>query len=369
MVYHLLPELDVFDELRGGALSKMVANLMKFDCSTVVAFGASRNPWGFSDDRIMVVPIWQPRKSMRFNQVLPLALKVMLYRQTFRPLVERLRPKDVVWCHHHPFVAAAIEKLVHDRGAKLIYQHHDGRSSYPTRVALASFKPDIWVFGSEALRAKYLEHYPHWRNTTILPYGADIKLFSPRSNGSGQGSVPVVIYAGRVQPEKGVHVLLAAVKRLNQRRIPIMCRIVGSHFAGGTKDTPYIRSLRQENTENVEFLGYRLAADLAEDYRSADIFCCPSIWFEAFGMVNVEAMACGLPVVASRVGGIPEIAAEGGVLLVDPGSVDQLADALERLVSDKAVRESMGRDARASAVRRFSWQVAARQYLKVVESC
>jgi glycosyltransferase involved in cell wall biosynthesis len=93
-----------------------------------------------------------------------------------------------------------------------------------------------------------------------------------------------------------------------------------------------MRKLFKTKPSNVEFKGYRSAKDIGEEYRAADILCCPSIWQEPFGNVLIEAMACGIPVVATRVGGIPEIAAEGGVQLVEPNSAVELANALQKLI-------------------------------------
>src|SRR6202041_3487709 len=95
---------------------------------------------------------------------------------------------------------------------------------------------------------------------------------------------------------------------------------------------------------------------------------CPSIWQEPFGSVNVEAMASGIPVIATRVGGIPEIAAGGGVLLVEPDSPVELADALQKLIQDKDFRAKMGTEALASFQQRFRWSVIVRQHQELLES-
>jgi glycosyltransferase involved in cell wall biosynthesis len=85
-------------------------------------------------------------------------------------------------------------------------------------------------------------------------------------------------------------------------------------------------------------------------------------------MVNVEAMACGIPVVATQVGGIPEVFTGGGALLVPPNSSDQLASALDSLVKNPILRRDIGRDGYKSFMRNFSWSRVYERYLKVLLS-
>ena len=101
--------------------------------------------------------------------------------------------------------------------------------------------------------------------------------------------------------------------------------------------------------------------------RTADVFCCPSVWLEAFGNVNIEAMASGTPVVASRVGGIPEIAAEGGILLVAPDSAIEIADALQKLIEDEDLRLKTGKEGLKSFRKRFTWSAIASQYQEIAK--
>ena len=101
---------------------------------------------------------------------------------------------------------------------------------------------------------------------------------------------------------------------------------------------------------------------LAAEFRKAQIFCCPSTWSEPFGMVNVEAMATALPVIATAVGGIPEIFQEGGGLLIPSNSPGALAAAIELLLKDSpsAVncrRKDIGHFKNATAGRRFTLNI------------
>ena len=83
-------------------------------------------------------------------------------------------------------------------------------------------------------------------------------------------------------------------------------------------------------------------------------------------MVNIEAMACGIPVVASRVGGIPEIAAGGGILLVEPDSPIELADALQKLIENRGLRAKVAADGLFSFQQQFAWTTINKQYESIV---
>jgi spore coat protein SA len=103
--------------------------------------------------------------------------------------------------------------------------------------------------------------------------------------------------------------------------------------------------------------------------QAADSLICPSIWQEAMGFVNLEAMATGLPVVASRVGGIPEfVADETTGLLVDPGDVEHATMALRRLISSPDLRRKLGNSGVARASAQYSKEACLERYLENYDS-
>jgi len=258
---------------------------------------------------------------------------------------------------------------IHAKGAKLIYHSESPITIYPNQSLFRSFSADAYIFASEAMRQEALRLVPDLGNTHSIHNGADERLFYPAVTGeSPLNPVPVILYVGRLHPEKGVHVLMAAMRILQERRIAVVCKVVGSSFSGGSKPTAYAKSLTRDRPSNVQFKDFRVQTGLAEEYRSADILCCPSIFQEPFGSVNIEGMACGIPVVASRVGGIPEIAAEGGVILVEPNSAVELADALQKLVEDKDLRTKIALEGLSSFQRRFTWRAIFKQYQDVANA-
>jgi len=375
VIYYLLDE--PFSAYTGLALASTVANMMRFDQNSVVVCPEADDTWGFGADRILALP--QLRilateirgSTMRGWRFVPFSMRRRIISLIFDSVLAQLQSGDVVWCHNWPYVASSLEQAIHSRGAKLIYHAHNSLVPYAARSLFQSFSPDALIFNSEAMRREARTCMPYLRNTYAIHNGADETLFYPMAaNAPRQDAIPVVLYVGRLVPIKGVHILIEAMRILHEGKIQVICKLIGSSHAGGrrNKTTTYIKSLRQHCPPNVRFEGFRAGTDIGHEYRSADILCCPSIWQEPFGNVNIEAMASGVPVVATRVGGIPEIAAEGGVLMVEPDSAVDLAGALRKLIVDKELRAKIGAEGLASFRRRFTWGAIVRQHRQLVES-
>jgi glycosyltransferase involved in cell wall biosynthesis len=152
---------------------------------------------------------------------------------------------------------------------------------------------------------------------------------------------PIVLAAGRLHPRKGYETLIDAFERVS-KRIPLAeCWIVGGDFGDGS----YGRSLQAQAQarglcQSIKFCGY--SSNVRNDMEKASLLVVPSR-IEAFGMVAIEAMSLGLPVVACRTGGLQEIVAhrETG-LLVPPGDSAQMANAMIQILSNPSLAKRMG---------------------------
>ena len=168
-----------------------------------------------------------------------------------------------------------------------------------------------------------------------------------------------ILCVAHLYPRKDVATLLAAMPRLSHEAV---LRVVGTG--------PELASLRRQAGElrlgaRVEFLGHVAFDRLAGEYRRADIFCLPSRQ-EAFGIVFLEAMAAGLPIVAARAGAVPEVVPDGVCgILVSPGSPDALARALDRLLSSAEEQCRMGEAGRRRASL-YDAPLVATQFLEAV---
>ncbi|MHB9093771.1 MAG: glycosyltransferase family 4 protein [Eubacteriales bacterium] len=183
----------------------------------------------------------------------------------------------------------------------------------------------------------------------------------------------VILFAGRVIPKKGVHILLEAMEHLLMEYPQCCLVIVGSGWFGSTRPSPYIRELHQRAVKiakNIRFTNYVRSADLPIYFAMADAFVCPSQWDEPFGLVNVEAMASGVPVVASARGGIPEIVTDGvnGFLVQDEGSPEAFVRALLKLLKNPGLAKSFGISGRKTVEEYFNWQRAGQELSNMYET-
>ncbi|MBF0338931.1 MAG: glycosyltransferase family 4 protein [Nitrospirae bacterium] len=164
---------------------------------------------------------------------------------------------------------------------------------------------------------------------------------------------------GTIQPRKNIPRLLKAFAMLCEKPSFKHWLVISGAYGWKNKDV-YSSIANLGITDRVRFTGYVNDIDLPGIYNLADVFVYPSL-YEGFGLPIIEAMACGVPVVTSNVSSIPEIAG-GCALLVNPMEVDDIAAAIEEILSDSAVRQSLTTRA-LQHVRKFTWQKCATETL------
>jgi len=179
----------------------------------------------------------------------------------------------------------------------------------------------------------------------------------------------VVLFVGRLIPLKGVHLLLEALPELVREAPDVLVAIVGGPFYGKPAVTAYVRKLHRMARpwkRHVHFQPYVSHHEIPRWFAAADAAVVPSVRREAFGLVNVEAMASGLPVVASRVGGVAEVVEDGVTgLLFDPVNARrELAERLLLLLRDEPLRLEMGRRGRERVLRQFTWEHSRDRWLE-----
>ena len=240
-------------------------------------------------------------------------------------------------------------------------------SSWCERVSATSAAAVVAV--SDGMRADILTAYPEIpaERIRVIRNGIDTTEYQPdpatdvlQRHGVDLGR-PYVIFVGRITRQKGVPVLLRAASRLVPEAQLVLC--------AGAADTP---ELGAEVTELVDGLQASRSGviwipemlprhEIVQLLTHATVFATPSI-YEPLGIVNLEAMACGTAVVASRIGGIPEVVADGETgLLVPPGEPEPLAAALNTLTRDPDRARAMGQAGRKRAVAEFGWPAIAAQ--------
>lgn len=192
----------------------------------------------------------------------------------------------------------------------------------------------------------------------VIPqFGVDPEIFVPRAEGHS-GSEFVIGYVGRLVTEKGVDLLLEAVARIRDAwRLAIV---------GAGPEHKHLKALAQSLgiADRVFFAGSLPSAHLPDFYRGLDTLVLPSRsrpnWIEQFGRVLIEAMACGVPVVGSDCGEIPQVIADAGLIFPE-GNVVALRECLERLMRDPTLRHDLAHRGRERVLAHFTQaQVAAR---------
>ncbi|MGW0534984.1 glycosyltransferase [Streptomyces sp. NPDC003032] len=197
---------------------------------------------------------------------------------------------------------------------------------------------------------------------SVVPCGVDTELFTPRGPVAERGTERhQVLQLGRLVPRKGAAVSIAALALLPETELVV----VGGPPADRLGQDPEVRRLRALAREagvadRVRFTGGVPSTDVPALLRAADVVLCPAD-YEPFGIVPLEAMACGRPVVASAVGGQLDTVADPATgRLVPPRDPEALAAAVAELLADPATREACGEAGRRRTLRRFGWaRVAA----------
>ncbi|MBR6332568.1 MAG: glycosyltransferase family 4 protein [Dehalococcoidales bacterium] len=203
---------------------------------------------------------------------------------------------------------------------------------------------------------------------SVIPNGVSLERFNPSVKPFEEyrdGKINIV-FVGRMEKRKGLHYLLGAYNKLKKENDNIRLIVVGS---GKTLRKAYETYVRKENLQDVVFIGEVAFNDLPRWYQTADIFCSPATGEESFGMVLLEAMALGKPIVASANEGYSTVVTNGKEgILVTPKSVDELEAALKKLVDDGDLRQQMGQ-AGLETVKQYDWPVVAQRILAYYDEC
>jgi glycosyltransferase involved in cell wall biosynthesis len=204
---------------------------------------------------------------------------------------------------------------------------------------------------------------------TVVPCGIDPTAFHPDGPVAPprRGGRRVVVLS-RLVPRKGIDDVIAALPALPGTEL----LVAGGPPAEALGSDPEVRRLRDLARalgvhDHVEFLGAVTRPDVPALLRSADVVACVP-WYEPFGIVPLEAMACGIPVVGSAVGGLLDSVAHRSMgLLVPPRDPDAVAAAIGHLLDNPSLRVHMGAEAAARVRQEFTWDLVARSTLDVYE--
>lgn len=389
----------------GGSIAiwtwEVARRLVEYDDIDEVYVYARRNPGQpayeeFDGVRCVRYPIRLDLRMLRAYGIVSRRLGLAPYpfnsRLFYRPYMASVardlgeRGMDVVHLHNFSQHVPVVRRR--NRNCRVVlHMHCEWLTQLPRRTIEKRLAGVDAVFGcssyiTEKIRARFPRH--HGRCHVVFN-GADTEAFTPgpaEPDGDRPARAGQLLFVGRITPEKALHDLIDAVARVSDRVPDVSLDIVGpdaetpKEYIVDLSDDNRVKALapwydgdyyqRLQNLaharlgDRVRFVGLVSPSDLPDFYRRADLLVNPSV-SESFGMSLVEAMACGTPVIATRVGGMPEIVEQGRTgVLVGPGDPIALSDAIAGLLADAPLRASMRRSCRDRAVALFSWGAVAR---------
>ncbi|HDD31793.1 MAG TPA: glycosyltransferase family 1 protein [Thermococcus litoralis] len=291
-------------------------------------------------------------------------------------LNEFLKDFDIIHSHHAftPLALKAVKAGRAMRRATLLTTHsisfaHESKLWEALGFTISLFTdylkyPHRIIAVSRAAKA-FIEHFTDVP-ISIVPNGVDDKRFSPtkekdkiKAKFGIKGNV--VLYVSRMSYRKGPHVLLNAFSKIEDATLVIV---------GSGEMLPFLKAQAKflGIEDRVVFMGYVPDDLLPEIFKMADIFVLPSVSSEAFGIVVLEAMASGVPVIATDVGGIPEVLKENEAgLLVPPGNELELRNAIQKLLNNEELRKWYGINGRKAVEEKYSWDKVVVEIEKVYE--
>jgi spore coat protein SA len=368
-ICHVAPELLPVPPVRGGAIERWIRDAARLlaerghDVHVVSRDHGDRKRAAYLDGvqyHFVRIPSWID--SGRTAAV----LRGPWYFSAAGRLLSRLRP-DIV--HHHSRPSGLwLASLLAGRSRYVISLHsmqygwNFGYAAWDRVLFRQAFKACARVLCvSDFVKQHTLDLYPDLGPKTMTLYnGVDGRTFHPHVGSEGDRQPQIVLYVGRIEERKGVHLLLEAFERVIARRVAgVRLRIVGPHSYWAAQPSSFYTSLanRCSKTTGVEFRGPTYDdAELAGVYRSATVSVVPSVFPEALGLTSIEAQASGVPVVVSNAGGLPEtVLPDQSGLIFENGDVDGLASSVVSLLNDPSRLSAMRTCARAWAMKRFSW--------------
>ncbi|WP_307216126.1 glycosyltransferase family 4 protein [Paenibacillus tundrae] len=272
---------------------------------------------------------------------------------------------DLIQVDNRPRCMAAIKQnLPH---TPVILYLHSLTFAQPGSARLALMRQaDLIAVNSLSLKQRLSRRFPQLTSLmSVIPLGADLERFKPatlieRQNLRTEFKLSdsfCVLYVGRLIPGKGIDVLIRAIALL-QQHISVKLIIAGK---GPPQYVRKLRRLAKKMNVRASFRGQIAHRRIDRLYRAVDCLVCPSQQHEAFGLVNVEAMASCIPVIASDNGGIREIIESGhnGYLIHPYREPEPFATILYKLADNPALARTLGENGRAHAVSKFSWERTA----------
>jgi len=361
----------------GHASCQIAKSLVRKGCRVdVITSGLCGQPDVENKDGVRILRVRSRRKSIQDCGFAGAWSFVFSAQPVYRQLLKKNRYDIVHYFFGLPTGALSmltpgsgdIPSVISLRGSDVPGYDSVNRFLEAAHSVLSPLTKKIWknadavVANSRSLSDLAREFCPE-KDVSVIPNAVESENFMPNGNHKRKGPFKVqVLTVARLIPRKGIEDLLHAVQLLNDKTVELRIQGSGSH-----SDSQQRLAIRLGIQDQVTFGGFKPRQLLPYVYQNADIFALPS-HSESCAMALLEAMACGLPVVATRIGGTTEHMEDGmNGFLVPPRDPRALAKALERLVRNPDLRRTMGR-LNANKIRQsYTWDAVAEAYLGTYE--
>lgn len=222
------------------------------------------------------------------------------------------------------------------------------------------------------------EHKINQNKISILNPAIDVKIHNSKSHEDakkelGLKNKKLILFVGRKCPEKGPLILIKALNNVIKKYPDTICYLIGPDYSFGLNINSYSKYLQNAIKElglanNVFLKGFVSNFELQLYYLASDIFVCPSVWNEPFGIVLLEALSYGKPVIASKVGGIPEIIEDKRTgLLVNPNNPRELGDAILFLLRNPLLAQSLGLNGFREVEKKYDFKTVSNICLEIYQ--
>jgi len=300
--------------------------------------------------------------------------RVTLSPRIYRP-VKRLLNKerfDVIHLHEPLTPTVSLFVLRHAKTVT-VGTFHAYREKHHLALETVSplFQPlidklDAKICVSEAARDLVSHYFPG--EYIIIPNGIDVQHFGGahvQPIEKYKDGRPNVLFVGRLEKRKGFHYLIRAFPYIVEAIPDARLLVVGAYDKEDKE--PFVHYARMHHLSSVRFVGRVSSEELPRYYKTCDVFCAPSTGFESFGIVLLEAMAAGKPIVATDIPGYRSVLEHGQEgLLVEPENEQALAKAIVKLLRNATLCREMGEHGQRKAAR-YDWPIIARQILDLYE--